>query len=188
MYKAPIEIFRVVDDIIQQVEKGTEKAVHQAVIKCGVNVDKEELKKALMYDREQYDKGYVDGVREFVKKIREIFFRYSHLHSYASKARVDEITNHCEGAKIEMQSVWDVLSLGKHDLVNYEEMNRLQDNIEVIAKERLLAELKKDFRVLINEMASETLTKIDHSSLCETETYAGVTDTNVGGKKNDFKE
>ena len=41
---------------------------------------------------------------------------------------------------------------------------------------------------LLAELTPTTLTKLDHSSLCETETYEGVTDTNVGGKKNDFKE
>lgn len=32
--------------------------------KCGVNVDKEELLKALKYDREQYEKGYRDAKAE----------------------------------------------------------------------------------------------------------------------------
>jgi hypothetical protein len=31
-------------------------------------------------------------------------------------------------------------------------MNQLQENIETIAKERLLSELEKDFRLLVKEM------------------------------------
>lgn len=41
---------------------------------------------------------------------------------------------------------------------------------------------------LLVELTPETLNKLPHNSLCETETYEGVTDTNVGSKKNDFKE
>lgn len=32
--------------------------------KVGINVDKEELLKALIYDRVQYDKGYEDAMNE----------------------------------------------------------------------------------------------------------------------------
>ena len=59
MYESPIDI--VLNDfrnmIIQQQENGVLKAVQ----KTGIIVDKEELLKALKYDREQYDKGYNDG-------------------------------------------------------------------------------------------------------------------------------
>ena len=39
-----------------------EGEVMKAVQKVGVTVDKEELLKALKYDREQYEKGYRDGL------------------------------------------------------------------------------------------------------------------------------
>ena len=38
-----------------------ENQVFQAIQKTGVIVDKEELQKALKYDREQYQNGYNDG-------------------------------------------------------------------------------------------------------------------------------
>ena len=41
-----------------------ENAVFKAVRKVGINVDKEELLKALIYDRGQYDKGYEDAMNE----------------------------------------------------------------------------------------------------------------------------
>lgn len=116
MYKAPIEIFRVVDDIIQQVEQGTEKAVHQAVIKCGVNVDKEELKKALMYDRGQFVKGYADGMKEFAEQLQSM--------------------------------------LGDPFLREHNDVCVAIDNI-------------------LAELTPSNFTKVDHSSLCETETYEG---------------
>lgn len=93
-------------------------------------------------------------IKEFADKITEIFVRYAHLHNYAEKSRTETIES-AEGKKIEMQSVWDVLSLKKYEMAEYEEMSELQKNIEIIAKERLLTELEKDFRLLIKEMVGD---------------------------------
>ena len=43
-------------------------SVNQAV---GYSVDKEELLKALKYDRDQYNKGFKDGQKAFAKKIKD---------------------------------------------------------------------------------------------------------------------
>lgn len=95
-----------------------------------------------------------EATREFAEKIDEVFLRYAHLHNYAEKSRTETIES-AEGEIIEMQSVWDVLSLKKYDMTEYEEMSELQKNIEIIAKERLLTELEKDFRLLKKEMVGE---------------------------------
>ena len=92
-----------------------------------------------------------DAIKEFAEKITEIFTRYAHLHTHADKASADEIEA-VDGTKIEMQSVWDVFTLKENEMTEYEEMNTLQENIETIAKERLLTELEKDFRLLVKEM------------------------------------
>ena len=55
MYKSPIEIIQ------QQLQTSLENEILTAVQKVGVLVDKEELIKALKFDREQYDKGYERG-------------------------------------------------------------------------------------------------------------------------------
>lgn len=57
MYESPIEIIE--GAFTTEYENG----VMTAVQKYGVNVDKEELIKALNYDREQYRKGFEDGVQ-----------------------------------------------------------------------------------------------------------------------------
>lgn len=57
MYESPIEIIK--GAFTTEYENG----VMTAVQKYGVNVDKEELIKALNYDREQYRKGFEDGVQ-----------------------------------------------------------------------------------------------------------------------------
>lgn len=62
MYKSPIELFESpVHDVIKQMYEEKENYIYQCVADIGVNVDKEELIRALQYDRGQYDKGYRDG-------------------------------------------------------------------------------------------------------------------------------
>lgn len=55
MYKSPIEI------IYGQLNLQFENDLVKAVQDCEIHVDKEELIKALKYDREQYEKGYKDA-------------------------------------------------------------------------------------------------------------------------------
>lgn len=56
--------------ILRQDEENYIYAITQAI---GYEVDKEELIRALQYDREQYDKGYNDGVKEtFVEELEKI--------------------------------------------------------------------------------------------------------------------
>lgn len=110
-----------------------------------------------------------EAIKEFAEKITEVFMRYAHLHNYADQARVAEVES-ADGTKIELFSVWDVLTLKKHEMAEYEEMGELQHNIEYIANDRLLTEIEKEFRLIVKEMTTQP-TKIEHNSLCETETY-----------------
>ena len=56
MYQSPIEI------ITRQMRTQFEDNVFKAIQDYGIVVDKDELIKALQYDRGQYDKGYADGL------------------------------------------------------------------------------------------------------------------------------
>jgi hypothetical protein len=56
MYKS------IIDIIHTDMEIKMEGEIMKAVQRCGIHVDKEELLKALQYDRGQYDKGYEDGL------------------------------------------------------------------------------------------------------------------------------
>ena len=100
-----------------------------------------------------------EAIKEFADKINELLTRYSHLHDYADNARRDTIEA-ADGTDIEMQSVWDVFTLKNNEMSEYEEMNRLQKNIETIAEERLLKEIEKDFRLLVKEMTEVRNEKI----------------------------
>ena len=69
LYKSPIEM--MMSKAVYEAQAQHEKHILRAVLNVGINVDKEELIKALQYDRGQYDKGYADGVREFAKMLME---------------------------------------------------------------------------------------------------------------------
>jgi hypothetical protein len=58
MYESPIEV------ILKQIRFEYENDIIKAVHETGVLVNKEELVKALQYDRDQYRKGYEDGIRD----------------------------------------------------------------------------------------------------------------------------
>ena len=60
MYDSPIH--RIFDDIQYQMVQHGENQIMEAVQKCNIIVDKDELIKALRYDRDQYDKGYRDAI------------------------------------------------------------------------------------------------------------------------------
>ena len=62
MYESPLSI--IFGEIQTKIIEERENQVIQALQNCGINVDKEELIKALMYDRQQYKKGYADAKAE----------------------------------------------------------------------------------------------------------------------------
>ncbi len=80
MYKSPIEVATIlntqVERAVQSIHKELENRVYSAILQAGVNVDKEELIKALQYDRDQYLAGYADGRQvsfgEFAERLLKI--------------------------------------------------------------------------------------------------------------------
>ena len=59
MYESPIEL--IFNSEITKLEKQEEELILSACMSVDVNVNKEELIKALQYDRGQYEKGFADG-------------------------------------------------------------------------------------------------------------------------------
>lgn len=76
MYKSPIEI-KLNDIVSDTVEKADEYIV-RFVQQVGVNVDKDELIKALKFDREQYEKGWNDRDNEIVR-CKDCKYNYNNL-------------------------------------------------------------------------------------------------------------
>jgi hypothetical protein len=67
MYNSPIEL--LVTDIQNQIVKQQDEEIYQAVLHYVPNVDREELLRALQYDRDQYHKGYADGKRDAMAEL-----------------------------------------------------------------------------------------------------------------------
>lgn len=65
-YRSPINLIQ------KEINYTIEDDVYLAVLRCDIAVDKDELIKALKYDRRQYDIGYQDGVRSVLNKIRDV--------------------------------------------------------------------------------------------------------------------
>ena len=65
MWASPIKMFQT------QMQIEYENEVMKAVQKVGFDIDKEELIKALQYDRNQYNKGYADAVDDIAKAFAE---------------------------------------------------------------------------------------------------------------------
>lgn len=68
MYKSPIEV------TTEEMKFFYDWDVVRAVQKYDINVDKEELLKALKYDRGQYEKGFKCGVMAFAGYLKEHSF------------------------------------------------------------------------------------------------------------------
>lgn len=66
MWESPIQLQFGINDMVNEFIKGqteqTEKYIVESVQSVGVKIDKDELIKAINYDRNQYDKGYKDGL------------------------------------------------------------------------------------------------------------------------------
>ena len=59
MWESPIQM--ITNDIVKNIEQKQGVWLMESVHRAGFNIDKDELMKALNYDRGQYEKGYADG-------------------------------------------------------------------------------------------------------------------------------
>lgn len=79
-YESPITLF--MDEIHAQQIQHTEDCIFQAVQRVGVDVNKDELLKALKYDRDQYNEGYQvgysSGMEVFAEALDSICWYNSH--------------------------------------------------------------------------------------------------------------
>lgn len=55
MYESPVNV------VYNQMQTEVDNHIFKAIVNVGVDVNKEELVRALQYDRGQYEKGYKDG-------------------------------------------------------------------------------------------------------------------------------
>ena len=86
-YQSPIEI------ITSELQSKVEEEVYSAVQRVGVVVHKDDLLRALSYDRKQYENGYRDRDKEIVRCKDCIHYRYYGLaEETVSECKI----GHCE--------------------------------------------------------------------------------------------
>lgn len=88
MYNSPVEL--IVSDLQRSIMECREQQIIRAIESIDVKVDKDELIKALKYDRQQYTKGYNDGVEEFAKNLMDHLKQQPHWCIH----RQDIVTHH----------------------------------------------------------------------------------------------
>lgn len=65
-YKSPIDV------LMKEAQLNYENGIYNAIQEYEIKVDKEELIKALNYDREMYKKGYNDAVHEMMNILNDM--------------------------------------------------------------------------------------------------------------------
>ena len=69
-YESPITV--EIHEIQRNFNRKIDTLILEEIRKYDVKVDKDELIKALKYDRNQYEKGYADGKKEAAREILQI--------------------------------------------------------------------------------------------------------------------
>lgn len=121
MYESPITtmITEVQDNIAKQFAEQTGNMVYEEIRQVGIHVDKDEMLKALKYDRNQYSKGYADGEAEMREKIDKAI---EEILAEIEKLKRDEYSqrqnDYCDGFVFAMGLVIGILV--KHIGVNHE--------------------------------------------------------------------
>lgn len=74
MYESPIEmVSQITNDFTRELIKNEEEAIMRAVCEVGILVDKEELIRALQYDRNQYEAGVTDGLKLAYEAVMQFY-------------------------------------------------------------------------------------------------------------------
>lgn len=121
-YESPIQI------AIGQMRMEQDNNVYRAIREYGIDVDKDELIKALQYDRNQYDKGFVNGYNHIVEIVGAIFEEIEEEIKLALKINKEE--------KDKLLNSFFSLSL----------LSSLNSKIELLqAASDFIAELKKEY-------------------------------------------
>lgn len=67
MYECPISV--KITNTATSMGEAVNEEIYKVVLNCDIAVDKEELEKALIYDRRQYYHGYDDAIKDAIDLI-----------------------------------------------------------------------------------------------------------------------
>lgn len=92
MYEPPIKMIikKVSKEIANECNDTHEKNLMEALKQAEFVVDKEELFKALNYDRDQYEKGFADGFNEGKKAVAQYYLDEAYLRLIDVKEDIDD--------------------------------------------------------------------------------------------------
>ena len=82
------------DKIGKYIAGEVDNLVLQSCVKVGCHVDKDELEKALRYDRDQYVKGYEDGKRDAAAAIEALEARLGEAENSVERWKDMYLTKH----------------------------------------------------------------------------------------------
>ena len=72
-YESPIKLIETMtENIVDETNKAVDEYIYKSVLNVGVEVDRDELIRALRYDRDQYEKGYRDGMEAAKETMVEV--------------------------------------------------------------------------------------------------------------------
>lgn len=71
-YRSPITV--AYDNLVSDISSFTDRIILQAVTSYGIEVNKEELEKALKFDRNQYDIGFNQGFAEGLEAAEDLLY------------------------------------------------------------------------------------------------------------------
>lgn len=109
-YESPITVYQTQQEMVQCIREKQDEIVF-AKVKQTVDVNKEELIKALKYDRNQYNKGYEDGLKDSVPvaRLKDLCERwtsvcamciYEECDKCALKSCIEELKEIIEGGEL----------------------------------------------------------------------------------------
>ena len=84
MYESPIKI------ITGQIKTNYEDEIFRAIQNIGINVDREELLKALEYDRGQYEEGFREGEKHTLRQIKNLLPEWLYTAIKENLIKADE--------------------------------------------------------------------------------------------------
>lgn len=102
MYESPIAIIE--QKILNEQKKQFENALmYEIRMNYQIDVDRDELIRALQYDREQYEKGYQDG-KAAMKKTGKWLINSDGYYPYCSQCKYEpkKMTRYCPNCGVEM--------------------------------------------------------------------------------------
>lgn len=88
---------------LRQIQRQLDNLILNEIRKYDVKVDKEELVKALKYDRNQYEKGYAQGRQETAEKILTTIYRRLRYATFQQTFALEVVKHVANELEIELE-------------------------------------------------------------------------------------